>query len=88
MTFSILFKYVNLLTVLSNIFALIIAVEKLPIEELDTNYCEYKLEEGVDDEDVEHILEGDDHAVEDGLQLGDPIDGLQRSQDPQQLDGF
>ena len=54
---KILFEYVNLLTVLSIIFALIIAVEKLPIEELDTNYCEYELEEGVDNEDVEDIFE-------------------------------
>ena len=63
MTFSILFKYVNLLTVLSNIFALIIAVEKLPIEELDTNYCKYKLEEGVDDEDVEDVFQRNDDTI-------------------------
>ena len=78
----------NLLTVLGVVLALVIAVEELPVEQLDSHHGEDELEEGVDDEDVEHILEGDDHAVEDSLQLGDPIDGLQRSQDPQQLDGF
>ena len=78
----------NLLTVLGVVLALVIAVEELPVEQLDSHHGEDELEEGVDDEDVEHILEGDDHAVEDGLQLGDPVNGLQRSQDSQQLDGF
>ena len=50
------FEYVHLLTVLSIVFALVIAVEKFSIEELDTNHCQYELEEGVDDEDVEDIF--------------------------------
>ena len=48
---------INLLAVLGIIFALVVAVKELPIEQLDTNYCEYELEEGVDNEDVEDIFE-------------------------------
>ena len=78
----------NLLTVLGIVLALVVAVEELPVEQLDSDHGEDELEESVDDEDVKHVLKRDDHAVEDRLQLGDPVDGLQRSQDPQQLDGF
>ena len=85
-TFSV--QFIHSLASISIFHALIIAIEELPIEQLDCNDSKDKVEEKVDDENVEHVLEGDDHAVEDGLQLGDPVDGLQRSQDPQQLDGF
>ena len=68
--------------------AFVVAEEELSIKQLHAYHSKDEMEKDVDDEDVEHILEGDDHAVEDSLQLGDPIDGLQRSQDPQQLDGF
>lgn len=70
------FEYVNLLTILRIIFALVIAVEKFPIEELDTNYCEYELEEGVDDQDVEDIFERNDDTIKYCLQLWDPVDSF------------
>ena len=35
------------------------------------------MEEEVHDEDVEHVLQRVDHAVEDGLQLGHALDRLQ-----------
>ena len=57
----------NLLTVLGIVLALVVAVEELPVEQLDSHHGEDELEEGVDDEDVEHVLERDDHAVEDRL---------------------
>lgn len=37
------------------------------------------LEQYVDDEDVEHVLQGVEHAVEHSFQLGNAFDGLQGS---------
>ena len=51
------------------------------------HFCSY-LEQDVDDEDVEDVLERDDDAVEDGLQLRDPVDGLEGPEDTKQLQGF
>jgi len=59
--------------------ACIRAVEELSIEELYTNHSKDELKEDVDDENVEHILQGDNHTVENSLQLGYSIDCLQRS---------
>ena len=36
------------------------------------------LEQGVDNQDVEHILQGDDNAVKNRLQFWNPVDGFQR----------
>ena len=52
--------------------ALIVAVEKFSIEKLDSNHGEDELEEGVDDQDVEHILQRDYHTIKNSLQLGNP----------------
>ena len=60
----------HLLTILGIVFACIIAVEELSIEELDSHHSEDELEESVDNEDIEHILERNDYAVKHGLQLG------------------
>lgn len=43
------------------------AVEELALEELDCDDGEDEHEELVDDEDVEDVLQGGHHAVEDGL---------------------
>ena len=51
-------------------FACIVAVEELAIEQLDPDHSKDELEKGVDNEDVEDILEGNDVAVEYSLQLG------------------
>ena len=67
----------NLLTVLGVVLALVIAVEELPVEQLHADHREDELEEQVDDEDVEHVLQRDDHAVEHSLQLRHPVDRLQ-----------
>ena len=64
------------------------AVEELPVEELDADDGEDELEEHVDHEDVEHVLQRDDDAVEDGLQLGDPVDRLEGAEDAQELQRF
>ena len=69
-------------------FALIRAVEELPIEQLDANHSKDELKEDVDNEDVEHVLERDDHTVKDSLQFGNSIDGLQRSQHSKKLHRF
>lgn len=47
--------------------ARICAVEKLSIEQLDPDHSKDELKEDVDNEDVKHVLERDDHTVEDSL---------------------
>ena len=68
---------VNSLALVSIVLALVGAVEELPVEELHADHGEDELEEQVDDEDVEHVLQRDDHAVEHSLQLGYSVDRLQ-----------
>ena len=59
------------------VFAFVGAEEELSIEELNPDDSEDELKEEIDDEDVEHVLQGDDDAVKDSLQLGHSVDGLQ-----------
>ena len=59
------------------VFALIRAEEELSIEELDPNDGEDELKKEIDDEDVEHILQGDYDTVKYSLQLRDSVDRLQ-----------
>ena len=75
----------NLLTVLGIVLALVVAVEELPVEQLDSDHGEDELEEGVDDEDVEHVLQRDHDAVEDRLEGGHPVDHLERAEHSEQL---
>ena len=78
----------NLLTVLGIVLALVVAVEELPVEQLDSDHGEDELEEGVDDEDVEHVLQRDHDAVEDRLEGGHPVDHLERAEHSEQLHRF
>jgi hypothetical protein len=66
----------NLLALIGILFALVVAEEEFSIEKLNSDHSKNEVEEEVDDQDVEHILEGVDDAVEDGLQLGHALDGL------------
>lgn len=54
--------------VLLQAFGLVGAVEELPFEELHGDDGEDEHEEHVDDEDVEHVLQGVHHAVEHRLE--------------------
>ena len=48
------------------------------------------VKQSVNDEYIEHILERIDDAIKHSLQLGNPLDSLQRPQDskyPQRLNG-
>ena len=78
----------HLLTLLGVMLARISAVEKLSIEQLDPYHSEDELKEDVDDEDVKHVLERNDHTVKDSLQFGNSIDGLQRSQHSKKFHRF
>ena len=49
-------------------------VEKLSIEELNSYHSKDKVEEQVDDKDVEDVFQRVDDTVEDCLQLGNPFD--------------
>ena len=60
--------------------ALVGAEEELSIEKLDSNHSEDEVEQEVHDQDVEHVLERVDDAVEDRLQLRDSLDGLEGSE--------
>ena len=64
------------------------AVEELPVEQLDADHGEDEQEEHVDDQDVEHILQRGDDAVEDGLQRGNAVHHLERAEHSQQLHGL
>ena len=71
---------VDLLALFGIVFTGISAIEELSIEQLNSDHSKDELKEDVDDEDVEHVLERDDHTVENSLQLGYPVDCLQWSQ--------
>ena len=77
-----------LLAFLCGALRLVVAEEELPVEQLDADHGEDEQEEDVDDEDVEHVLQGVDDTVKDCFQLRNPLDGLERSEDtknPQRL---
>ena len=58
-------------------FALVGTEEELSIEELDPDDGEDELEKEIDDEDVEHILQGDYDTVKYSLQLRHSVNRLQ-----------
>ena len=68
--------------------ACICAVKELSIEELNTNHSKDELKENVDNENVENILEGDNHTVKNSLQLWNSVDCLQRSKYPEKFNRF
>ena len=76
------------LTSVTILHTLIIAVEELSIEQLDSNDCEDEVEEKINDEDVEHVLQWVDDTVKDSLQLRNSLDGLQWSQNSQHSQRF
>ena len=82
------YKQLYLLALLGIHFAKIVAMKKLSIEQLDPYHSEDELKEDVDDEDVKHVLERNDHTVKDSLQFGNSIDGLQRSQHSKKFHRF
>lgn len=47
-----------------------------------------KMEEKIDDENVEHVFERVDHTVEHSLEFWNPLDGLQGPQHTQYPEGF
>ena len=70
-----------LLALVCIFLALVIAEEEFSIEKLNGYHSKDEVEQEVHDENVEHILEGVDDAIEDGLQLGNSFDGLERPED-------
>ena len=68
--------------------AFVVAEEEFSIKQLHAYHSKDEMEKDVDDKDVEDILEGVDDTVEDGLQLGHPLDRLQRPQDPENPQGL
>ena len=68
--------------------AFVVAEEELSIKQLHPYHSKDEMEEDVDDEDVEDVLEGVDDTVEDGLQLGHPLDRLEGPQDPENPQGL
>ena len=66
----------DLLAILCVVLAFIVAVEELPIEQLNSNNSKDELEKGVDNEDVEDILEGNNDAVKYSLKLGNSTNNI------------
>lgn len=67
---------------------LISTVEELSIEQLYSNYSKYKLEQDVHNQDVEDVLERVDYTVEHSLELGHPLNCLERPQHSQHTQGL
>jgi hypothetical protein len=64
-------------------------VMKFAVEQLHRDNSENKLEESVDNQNVQDIFQRVDHAIEDCLQLWNTVDGFQRpkhAQHTQRLD--
>lgn len=57
----------NLPAIFLQALGLVCAVEKLALEELDSNDSEDEHEKDVDNEDIQHVLQGVHHTVEHGL---------------------
>lgn len=70
------------------LLAVVSAVEKLSIEELNSYHSKDEVEEQVDDKDVEDVFQRVDDTVEDSFQLGNPFDGLKRSQHTEDAEGL
>lgn len=79
---------VDALAVFLGVLALVGAVEKFAVEQLDGHDGEDEMEEHVDDQDVEDVLQRVDDAVEDGLELGHALDSFERSQHAQHPQRF
>ena len=77
-----------LLALLEVLLALVSAEEELSVEELYGYHSEDEVEEEVDHQDVEHILERVDDAVEHSLELGHSLDRLQRPEDAEHAKGL
>ena len=78
----------DLLAGFSVFHTLVIAEEEFSIKQLHSYHSEDEVEEDVDYEDVEDILEWVDNTVEDGFKLGDPLDGFERPEDPENSKWF
>ena len=61
------YAWINLLTGLSVFHAFIIAIKEFSIEQLDCDDGKDKVEEQVDNEDVEHVFERVDYTVKHSL---------------------
>ena len=68
-----------LLTGLPILHTFIIAIKEFSIEQLDRDDSKDEMKEKIDNENVEHIFQRIDYAVEHCFQLGNSLDGLQRS---------
>ena len=57
----------SLLALFGSAFGLVVAEEELPVEQLDADHGKDEQEEDVDDEDVEHVPQRNDHTVKHSL---------------------
>ena len=78
----------NLLALEGVLFAGIGTVEKLSIEQLNSYHSKDKMEEQVDDKDIEDVFQRVDDTVEHCFQLGNPFDGLKRPEHAEDAQGL
>ena len=78
----------DLLALEGVLFAGIGTVEKLSIEQLNSYHSKDKMEEQVDDKDIEDVFQRVDDTVEHCFQLGNPFDGLKRPEHAEDAQGL
>ena len=93
MSFNLPFTAVNDLgkiaaTIHGRVDGLVVAIIELPGEQLDAHASVDDMEQHVDQQDVVHVKERVDEAVDEGLELGDLVDGFKRSEDAQDTQRF
>jgi hypothetical protein len=85
---SIALLYYYLLAFFRTVLGFVVAEEEFAIEELDADHGENQEKQDVDDENVEHIFQGDHNTVKHSLECGNTVYHFQRPQHAQQLDGL
>ena len=81
---------IDVLAFFAGEFGFVRAEVKFPVKELNGNDGKNELKKPINHQNVQHILQGIHDAVKDRFELGDPVDGLERTQHTQytkRLDG-
>ena len=81
-------KMSDLHAIFLRVLAVVGAEIKFPIKQLHCDDGKDEMEQHVDDEDVEHVLQRIDNAIEHGFQFRYALDRLQRAQNAQHAQRF
>lgn len=81
-------KKYDVLTIVLGVFAVVCAVKKFAIEELDSNNSKDEMEKHVDNKNIENVLQWIDYTVKHCFQFWDALNCLQWSQDSKYAQRF